>query len=203
MSETTTATDIAPRPAVRRRRAGVAGLVAFALALALGAALFKPMSRGFERDWLLEREARALMATQAHVRSRVAQPNPLAPPPGADPRPTGEDSLLGARLYRPDGSLETQFGDLPDVFPFFDPTGRQSFRRRVRDGAAMDVFWPVARLGSAHAALARVDISGVEAAKTAYRWRWGIVTIALAALAAALVAWLLIRPAANCRGKAV
>ena len=80
-----TMTDIAPRPAVRRRRSWLAGLVTFALALALGAALFQPMPRNFERDWMEEREATALVAMRAHVDARHAPPSPLSPPPGAGP----------------------------------------------------------------------------------------------------------------------
>lgn len=55
----------------------------------------------------------------------------------------------------------------------------------------------------APAVLARIDISRVEAAKEDYAWRWGMVTIALAALAAALVGWRLARRVPNCRGKGV
>ena len=137
--------------------------------LLIEGAILIPSYWNYERDLLLRLESTARAEVLAtHHSAEFAGEGHLA----ALERLLGNpgSSLLGAILYRNDGSEVGRIGTVPELRP--ERAGAKELRSlRSPDGNAFDVLWQAGEIGVPLTVAARLDAAWVAAELDAFVWR--------------------------------
>jgi len=78
--------------------------------------------------------------------------------------------IKGARIYRENGKIITQFGEIPGL-TFTQSREAEILRKRSSGQPFYDVAWSASALGEDYTLIARLDASNVDAGVADYFWR--------------------------------